>query len=57
MQLSAGRAAMWVIATGVVLAMVLTVAARGLSHFPFEWYGILIGCALAIVAFLLGLIE
>jgi hypothetical protein len=57
MTLSAGRAAMWLIAVGILLAMILTVALRGLSHFPYEWWGVLIALALATVAFLLGLIE
>jgi hypothetical protein len=57
MTLSAGRAAMWLIATGIVLALILTVAVRGLSHFPYEWWGVLFALGLATVAFLLGLIE
>jgi hypothetical protein len=55
--LSAGRAAMWIIATGIAGALVIVLVVNGLSGIPFEWIGLAVGAALATTAFVLGLFE
>jgi hypothetical protein len=55
--MSAGRAAMWIIASGISLALVIVLAAHGLSGVPFEWYGVVAAVILASVAFMLGFAE
>ncbi|MGN6380524.1 MAG: hypothetical protein ACTHNU_16360 [Gaiellales bacterium] len=55
--MSAGRAAMWIIASGIMGAMLIVVAADGVSGLPFEWFGVLAACLLAGVAFVLGFAE
>jgi hypothetical protein len=55
--LSAGRAAMWTIAAGIVLAVLAVLAIAGLDGFPGEWAGIAIAAVLAGVAFGLGFYE
>jgi hypothetical protein len=54
---SAGRAAMWIIAGGIAGALVVVLVVNGLSGVPFEWIGLVVGAALATTAFVLGLIE
>jgi hypothetical protein len=55
--MSAGRAAMWIIASGISLAVIIVLASHGVSGIPFEWYGVVAGAILASVAFMLGLAE
>jgi hypothetical protein len=55
--MSAGRAAMWIIASGISLAVVIVLITSGVSGIPYEWYGVLAGAVLASVAFALGFAE
>ncbi len=48
---------MWIIASGISLALVMVLASHGLSGIPFEWYGVAAGVILASVAFMLGFAE
>jgi hypothetical protein len=54
---SAGRAAMWIISGGIVLAVLVVLAVSGLDGVPGEWLGILVAAALAGVAFVLGYLD
>ncbi|MGZ4431235.1 MAG: hypothetical protein ACXVYV_06255 [Gaiellales bacterium] len=57
MDVSAGRAAMWIISFGVLTAGIVTLAVNGLSGIPGHWIGIVVGGALASIAFALGFYE
>lgn len=48
---------MWIIASGIALAVVIVLASHGVSGVPFEWYGVAAGVVLASVAFMLGFAE
>ena len=56
-RMSAGRAAMWIIASGIALAGVVVVAVNGLEGIPGEWWGVLVGALLCGTAFGLGYAE
>ena len=56
-RMSAGRAAMWIIAPGIALAIAVVLAVDGLSGIPGEWVGIAVGAALFVTAFGLGYAE
>jgi hypothetical protein len=57
MTLSAGRAAMWIICTGIVLAAVVVVVSNGIDGVPGHWWGLLVAAVLASIAFVLGLLD
>jgi hypothetical protein len=48
---------MWIIASGISLALVIVLSVNGLSGIPYEWAGVAAGCVLAGVAFALGFAE
>jgi hypothetical protein len=48
---------MWIIAFGIVIGTLATIATGGISAFPFEWWGLLGAAVLAIVAFMLGFVD
>ena len=48
---------MWIIAGGIATALIVVLAVNGVSGIPYEWWGVLVGCALASVAFGLGYVE
>jgi hypothetical protein len=48
---------MWIIASGIMGAMLIVLAVDGVSGLPFEWFGVLSACILAGVAFALGFAE
>jgi hypothetical protein len=48
---------MWIIAGGIVTALVIVLGADGLSGVPGEWVGVIIGAILASAAFALGYAE
>jgi hypothetical protein len=56
-RMSAGRAAMWIIAAGIALAGAVVLAVNGLSGIPGEWWGLLVGALLCGTAFGLGYAE
>jgi hypothetical protein len=56
-RMSAGRAAMWIIASGISLAGVVVLAVNGLDGIPGEWVGLLVGAVLCGTAFGLGYAE
>ena len=56
-RMSAGRAAMWIIAGGIVSAGVIVLGVDGLSGIPGEWVGVIVGAILASAAFALGYAE
>jgi hypothetical protein len=56
-RMSAGRAAMWIIAGGIATALIVVLAVSGISGIPYEWWGLVTGAALASVAFGLGYVE
>jgi hypothetical protein len=56
-RMSAGRAAMWIIASGIALAGVVVFAVNGLDGIPGEWWGVAVGALLCGTAFGLGYAE
>ena len=56
-RMSAGRAAMWIIAGGIALAGVIVFAVNGLDGIPGEWVGVAVGALLCTTAFGLGYVE
>jgi hypothetical protein len=48
---------MWIIAGGIVTAMVIVLGVNGLSGIPGEWVGVVVGAILASAAFALGYAE
>jgi hypothetical protein len=56
-ELSAGRAAMWLIAGAITTALVAVLVVDGFSGIPWGWWGLVIGFGLAAVAFGLGFYE
>lgn len=56
-RMSAGRAAMWIIASGIALAVAVVLAVNGLDGIPGEWVGIAVGALLCATAFGLGYVE
>jgi hypothetical protein len=48
---------MWIIAGGIATAMIVVLAAHGISGIPYQWWGVATGAALASVAFGLGYVE
>jgi hypothetical protein len=52
--MNADRAAMWIIAGGILAGMVVVLAVDGISGLPFEWWGVAAGLLLSGVAFTLG---
>jgi hypothetical protein len=57
MSLSAGRTAMWIISTGIVLASVAVLVSHGIDGIPGHWWGLLIAAVLATIAFVLGALD
>ena len=49
--MSAGRAAMWVISGGIVVATVAVLAGPGYDGIPGHWIGLLVAVAFASIAF------
>jgi hypothetical protein len=56
-RMSAGRAAMWIIASGIALAGAVVLAVNGLDGIPGEWWGVAVGALLCGTAFGLGYAE
>ena len=56
-RMSAGRAAMWIIASGIALAGAVVFAVSGLDGIPGEWVGVAVGALLCATAFGLGYAE
>jgi hypothetical protein len=56
-RMNAGRAAMWIIAGGIVTALVIVLGVDGVSGVPGDWVGIIVGAILASAAFALGYAE
>jgi hypothetical protein len=56
-RMSAGRAAMWIIASGIALAGAVVFAVNGLDGIPGEWVGVAVGTLLCATAFGLGYAE
>lgn len=52
-----GKIAMRVIAFGIVLATIMVLIVMGTDGFPFEVYGLIGACVLAVVAFAVGQVE
>jgi hypothetical protein len=48
---------MWIIAGGIVSALVIVLGVDGLSGIPGEWVGVIVGAILASAAFALGYAE
>ena len=48
---------MWIIASGITLALVIVLSVDGISGIPFAWAGVAAACVLAGVAFVLGYAE
>jgi hypothetical protein len=48
---------MWIIASGIMGALLIVLAVDGVSGLPFEWFGVLAACILSGVAFALGFAE
>jgi hypothetical protein len=48
---------MWVISGGIMTATVAVLAGPGLSGVPGEWFGLVLACAFAGIAFALGFYE
>jgi len=48
---------MWVIAGGIVAAMLAVLAGPGLSGVPGEWAGLAIAAGFAVISFALGFYE
>jgi hypothetical protein len=55
--MSAGRAAMWIIAGAITTALVAVLVVDGFNGIPWGWWGLIIGCGLAATAFGLGFYE
>jgi hypothetical protein len=52
-----GKIAMRVIAFGIVLATIMVLIVMGTDGFPFEVWGLVGACVLAVVAFAVGEVE
>ena len=52
-----GKIAMRVIAFGIVLATIMVLIVMGIDGFPFEVWGLVGACVLAVVAFAVGEVE
>jgi hypothetical protein len=48
---------MWIIAGGIVTALVIVLGVNGVSGVPGDWVGIVVGAILASAAFALGYAE
>jgi hypothetical protein len=48
---------MWIIAGGILAAMVIVLGVDGLSGIPGEWVGVIVAAILASAAFALGYAE
>jgi hypothetical protein len=48
---------MWIIASGIALAMAVVLAVNGLDGIPGEWIGVAVGALLCATAFGLGYAE
>ncbi len=48
---------MWIIAGGIVSALVIVLGVNGVSGVPGDWVGIIVGAILASAAFALGYAE
>jgi hypothetical protein len=55
--MSAGRAFMWVISGGIVVATLAVLAGPGWDGVPGHWLGLTVAVAFAIIAFSLGYYE
>jgi uncharacterized membrane protein len=55
--MSAGRAFMWVISGGIVVAMLAVLAGPGYTGVPGHSIGLIVAVAFAIIAFSLGFYE
>jgi hypothetical protein len=52
-----GQIAMRVIAFGIVLAAIMVLVVKGVDGFPFEVWGLIGACVLAVIAFAVGEVE
>ncbi len=48
---------MWIIAGGIVSALVIVLGVDGVSGIPGDWVGVVVGAILASAAFALGYAE